>query len=535
MDKAVIKALQFNLVLDLIEPTGESGKHFKRHLTGYLPGQEATLRKEYQHLEQLIAAISSEKKLSAQLSSILAEIPYLPQTLKAVTERPLFLHECFELKKLVHYALQLKQFCSSHNLNKSYPFPDLDILYAMLDPDRTNSPAFALSPAFDFKLAKTIEKLQELQLTKRQIEHQLLKDAQKALGLNKPSPEIVISRLQTKELIKLQKSTYYYPADENFANLTFRLKDTPPLASLKKEITALTAKLTKVEEEVLLKLSKKLKTYSSTLKQTAFLVEQLDWDYARAVFAFKYNCSIPVITTKLKLSAQQAVNLPLKLSLASQNRKYQPLDLRFRSSLNILTGPNMGGKTTALKTVGQLVLMTRFAIPVPAQEAELCLFDNIWYNQELEGGENLSSFGKEIVSLAAVLTQKGKTLFLFDELAKGTNPVEGEAILTSVLEYLQSMPCLCLTATHYDIAKNIRSAVQYAIKGIDLTSLKKLSKADKNSLDAQLDLLNKLMDYSLVKLTGKAAPPQNAIPIAKILGLPEEIIRIAEDLTNKKG
>jgi len=313
------------------------------------------------------------------------------------------------------------------------------------------------------------------------------------------------------------------------------LKDNKQLAETRKQISALSAQITKTEEAVLKSLSKKLNAYHPALIQTAELVQKLDWDYAKAVFAVRYNCCIPKITNKLQVYAKQAANLPVKFSQAEKNRRYQPVDLEFNNTLNIITGPNMGGKTTALKTIGQLCLLAQYAVPLPAKEAEICLFDNVWYNQELEGGENLSSFGKEIVSLSAILRKKGKTLFLFDELAKGTNPVEGEAILTAVLDYVKSLSCLCLAATHYDIAKNVKTAVQYAIKGIDIKALKKLSNIDKQSLEKQLDLINQLMDYSLIKLTGKAAPPQNAIPIAEILGLPEDIITKAEVLSNKKG
>lgn len=534
MDKVVFSALQFNSILDLIIPVGEAGRQYKHHPAKWKPGQETDLRREYKRLEALIIILKENKKLTDQLSSALSELPYLPNTLKALQERPLLLHECFEIKKLVHYALQLKQLTVKHGLQKHYSFPELEKIYALLDPEQAKSPTFTLSPAFDTKLAKLLGELSNLQSAQRKEEHKLLQSAQKALSLNNPTIELVISRLEKEKVKKLAKTEYYLLADENFANLTFRLKDNKQLAKTRKQISALSAQITKTEEAVLKSLSKKLKAYHPVLIQTAELVQKLDWDYAKAVFAMKYNCCIPVITNKLQISVNQAVNLPVKLYQTEQNRSFQPIDLEFTGSLNIITGPNMGGKTTALKTIGQLCLLAHYAIPVPAKVAELCLFDNIWYNQQLESGENLSSFGKEIVSLSGVLRKKGKTIFLFDELAKGTNPVEGEAILTAVLDYVKSLSCLCVAATHYDIAKNVKSAVQYAIKGIDIKALKKFSNIDKQSLEKQLDLINQLMDYSLIKLTGKAAPPQNAIPIAKALSLPNDIIKLAENLISKQ-
>jgi DNA mismatch repair ATPase MutS len=170
---------------------------------------------------------------------------------------------------------------------------------------------------------------------------------------------------------------------------------------------------------------------------------------------------------------------------------------------------------------------------VPARSATLCLFDQVWHNRGNAEGENLSSFGREVVSLAEALNRKGRTLYLFDELAKGTNPQEGEALLTAVLAHLAEKPCLTLAATHYDLPSGLNKVQRFAIKGIDPKELKKLAKADKPSLEAGLDYLNSLMDYNPVKIDDKQAPPQNAIPIAALLGLPQSIIRLAEKLLKK--
>jgi DNA mismatch repair protein MutS2 len=530
MVKTVHNTLQFDLVLNLIEPVGESGRHFRHQLPFWKPGQEALLRKEFIRLEALISAILKNKKTTEQFRSALIDLPWLPQTLKALQERPLFLHECFELKKLLYYAIQLKEICQKHSLAKHYPFPDLEKPYALLDPEHKNSPAFALNAAFDPRLAQYIARLQDLQLLKRQAEAQLMHTAKQDLRLSQAAEMLVISRLQTAKLNKLKKSSYYQLADENYANLTFKLKDTKLLTALKKQISALSVKLAKAEESVLNSLSKKLKTHTKALLRTAELICLLDWDFAKAVFAIRYNCVIPMLSNKIQLNLSQAINLPVQQNLAQSDRSYQPVDLHFSTHLNVLTGPNMGGKTTALKTAGQLCLMAQSALPVPAAKAELCLFDHIWYNQDTAGEENLSSFGREIVSLAYILKKKGRNLLLMDELAKGTNPAEGEAILIAVMEYVHKQSCLTLAATHYDQPALLKSAAHYTIRGIDTKALAKLLKTTETGLNAQLDLLNSLMDYSLIKLTGKAVPPQNAIPVAEVLGLPAEIITRARKL-----
>lgn len=528
MDRTLREALQFDRILDLIEPAGEAGRQARHHLKAFRPGEEALARREYKRLEALLQALQADRKLSSQLQGALSGAPWLPQTLKALPERPLHLHELFEIKKLVHYARLQQQLCARQGLDKLYPFPDLENLYALLDPEGTGSPAFSLCAAFDTRLAKYLSQLEDLQQQKRREEHRLLQAARQAEGLNRPVAEIVVSRLQSREVQKLQHSAYYILADENFANLTFRLKDSALLADLRKKIAGIGKKLASTEEDVVRKLSRKVAGFAKLLEKTADTVKLLDWDFAKARFFQSCHCCLPVLTAGVKCVARQAVNLPLKLSLEAGKRSYQPLDLNFNSSVNVLTGPNMGGKTTALQTVGQLCLLAHYALPLPAGEAEVCLFDEVWYNLEPEGGENLSSFGREIVSLSAALKKKGRGLFLFDELAKGTNPAEGEALLLAVLEYLSGQPGLTLAATHYDKPAALAPAAQYAIRGIDAKALDRFAKAGGSSLEERLDLLNQLMDYRPVRLAGKTRPPRNAIPVAGILGLPQEIIKAAE-------
>jgi DNA mismatch repair ATPase MutS len=530
MDKALHNSLEFGKILDLINPAGESGKHFKYHLVPFKPGQEAELKKQYQRLEHLVLALKSDKKTQEQLGNALSLIPFLNTTLKAVTERQLLLHECFELKKMLHYARLLKANCDKAGILKHYPFPELDKIYAILDADKTQTPVFALNEAYSKGLAKCLDQMQDLHLKQRQIEHKLLAQAQKELDLNAPVSEVVVSRLDSIKVKLFSKSKRYILADENFANLTFRLKESRELSALKKRAILLKAKLSKVEDSVLQYISNQLRRHIKAINKTADIIRILDWDYAKAMFAMRYNCINPQIHTSIKINVTQATNLPLKIALLSQNRRYQALDLQFTGNVNVVTGPNMGGKTTALKTLGQLALMAQYALPIPAIQAQMCLFDSIWYNQELERSENLSSFGREIVSLVTVLKKKGRSLLLLDELAKGTNPKEGEAILTAVLRYLSGKASLTVAATHFEQPAHLRKVVQFAIKGLDIKALKQLSSLDKASLNTQLDLLNQLMDYSLVRLYSKDKPPLNAIPIAKVLGLDESIISDAERL-----
>jgi len=533
MEAGLRSLFGFDRVLNLIEPSGETGKFLRHNLPVWKPGQEALLKKEYARLQTLLDSLKAGKKLSGQLHSCLVNLNRLPLTLKALEERPLSLPELFEVKKLTHYVLLLRKLCTQANLLPHYPLPDLAVLYEILDPDRLETPAFSLSPAFDPKLAKLLGQKQELLLALREEEEDLLNQARTAIGLNKTVRELVVSRSQTALLSKLQSTSFYSLISENFANLTFQLADSPALLKLRRQLSSLETRLATTEEDVLAKLSRKVRPFAKSLAQATEIAALLDWDFAKARFTNTYNCTLPNIITACRIRLDKAVNLPVRMALESSGRRYQPLDLDFSAPLNVLTGPNMGGKTTALLSLGLLCTMAQHALPLPAAFAELPLFDTIWFNQDGLQVENLSSFGREIVSLTAVLQKKGRTLLLLDELAKGTNPAEGEALLTAILAHCAAMPGITLAATHFDQPARLPQAKQFAIKGIETASLKQLLQSIPADPEAQISLLNRLMDYNLAKQTAKSKPPRNAISIAAGLGLPAEIIQSAQNLLSR--
>ncbi len=123
-----------------------------------------------------------------------------------------------------------------------------------------------------------------------------------------------------------------------------------------------------------------------------------------------------------------------------------------------------------------------------------------------------------------MLQRKGQKLILLDEFAKGTNPEEGEAICVATLKYLINSDNTIISATHFSAPTELAGLAHFTIKGIDEQSFKRLEKMQESSLETRLALLAEAMDYSLLPVSRKTAPPQCAIRIAGILGLPAEIL-----------
>ncbi len=195
-----------------------------------------------------------------------------------------------------------------------------------------------------------------------------------------------------------------------------------------------------------------------------------------------------------------------------------PIDVALENGTHalIITGPNTGGKTVTLKTIGLLVLMSQSGLHIPAQSgSQLCIFHNVFADigdeQSIE--QSLSTFSGHITNIVRILKGANRTtLVLLDELGAGTDPQEGSALARSILSFLLAHKVPCLIATHYP-------------------ELKVYAHSAPGALNASLefDLQSLRPTYRLVMgLPGRS----NALAIAQRLGLSEEIIQGARELIN---
>ncbi len=180
----------------------------------------------------------------------------------------------------------------------------------------------------------------------------------------------------------------------------------------------------------------------------------------------------------------------------------------------IITGPNTGGKTVTLKTVGLMVLMAQCGLHIPAQSgSELSFFDDIFADigdeQSIE--QSLSTFSGHITNIVRIITQaRTKTLVLLDELGAGTDPQEGSALARAIMLYLVERRIPCLIATHYPELK----ALAHATPGVTNASM-------------EFNLKTLRPTYRLtLGIPGRS----NALSIAKRLNLPDEILESAKTM-----
>lgn len=268
----------------------------------------------------------------------------------------------------------------------------------------------------------------------------------------------------------------------------------------------------KEEEEIrkiLDRLSRLAQAFDVELLENQKLIARIDFLQAKAKFALENEMSLPIISDEKILDIKEARH-PL---LAG---KVVPIDVKIGGSYTtlIITGPNTGGKTVSLKTVGLISAMAQTGLFIPADEgSRVSVFDDIFVNigdtQSIE--MSLSTFSASLTNIVEILKKAtDKSLVLLDEIGSGTDPVEGAALAISILNSLTKKEVMTFTTTHYSELK------YYAVETPGVMNA---------SVEFDVDTLSPT--YKLeIGTPGKS----NAFEISKRLGLPVEILKDAKDL-----
>jgi DNA mismatch repair protein MutS2 len=264
---------------------------------------------------------------------------------------------------------------------------------------------------------------------------------------------------------------------------------------------------------ILEELSERLRLERGPLGMTASAVAHLDSIFARARFAREYDCGVPEFATDNSLRLEAARNPVLEAALRPQGRPAVPLTLALGGDETVLviSGPNTGGKTVALKTVGLAALSAQSAIPVAAEHAAMPVFDRVLADigDEQSITADLSTFSAHMLNLKSMLEMATeRSLILVDEMGTGTAPEEGAALAAALLEEFRKRGALTLATTHHDRLKAYASTTPGVINAA--------MEFDEENLRPTYRLL--------VGVPGMSS----GIEIARRLGLPAGVIEHAE-------
>lgn len=271
----------------------------------------------------------------------------------------------------------------------------------------------------------------------------------------------------------------------------------------------------KVEiERILYELTSDTTRFTSDLFESFEAVCAVCVIFAKAEFSLSYNCCEPVINNDKYVRLNEA-----RHPLLDRN-KVVPTNIYLGKSFTtlVITGPNTGGKTVTLKTIGLLSLMAQSGLHIPANDGStLPVFDGILADigdeQSIE--QSLSTFSAHMVNIVDILTRySANSLILFDELGAGTDPIEGAALAQTILETITERGALCAATTHYAELK------AYALDAKNVTNA-----------SCEFDVKTLKPTYRLmIGMPGRS----NAFAIARKLGLSDGIINRANSKINKE-
>jgi hypothetical protein len=519
MDSATAAALQMAWLIADLEPVSDYGRRVFETLEPFAPGQEAEATANAREIATAASALDP-----SSVDAIRETLRNAPDATGAIARAGMG-----DALSDVNF-LELQRFCDAvervRGLLAGAPVaapPDCAGISRVLERGRSGKFGFYLGDDFDGDLA-----------TARAVLHAAQAEYDAALGRLRARIATALQRsdVSAGEFILMREDV---PGPLPPGIHVIREAPTYYLCEIDLDESALAAlgrrdaaseRVAEVERFVRASLTAEIRRHAQLMEDAAQKLGAVDVLAAAIRFTQRHACRPAVYTNKPVVEFKNAHFLPLQAELERQGRNYVPITLHLAGP-SVLTGPNMGGKSVALRTCGFAAACAAFGIPVPAENASVALFAHIaWLGigTPSDGGGLLSSFAGEVVRLREVLAaQGGPALLLIDEFARTTTPEEGRALLLAVIARLRERNACAFIATHlWGIAADAQ-VPHFAVRGLR----RRPAMAQAQNLDEALDALAKSMDYTIERVTADRESTADAIFLAGLLGLDPALIESA--------
>lgn len=510
MNQNLIK-LEFNIILEILE--GYCKTYIGKNMCfNVLPSSDV------ENVRNLLSETSEAYDLIVKYGNLpIDEIENITPYLKNLESYiPLSAKALLEIAKILNVSSNLKEYFSNSEITATLLDKKFDALYTNLGIYQEITKAIIDENNIADDASKTLNSLRR---NRRKLESGIKEKLNSFIHSSSYSKYIM------EPIITIRNDRYVIPVKieykENINGLIHDISasgstvyiEPTSVFDLNNQINNIKLEESLEIEKILENLSKLLYPIIENIKETVEIIGNIDLVFAKASYSRSIDGIEPIINTEKYIDLKQARH-PL-----IDSKSVVPIDINLGKDFKslIITGPNTGGKTVTLKTVGLLCLMACSGLHIPAKEnSSIYVFDQIFADigDEQSIQESLSTFSSHMTNIIDILAKSTEnSLVLIDELGSGTDPVEGANLAISILENLYNKGTLTLSTTHYPELKH------YALvtEGFENAS-------------SEFDIENLRPTYKiLIGVPGKS----NAFAISKKLGLPSEILKRAESLLSE--
>ncbi len=531
----------FEAVLREINVLTPYGLRRLKGLRPFPPGAETKLTTELKKVELMLELAVEKADLVERIQEILMEIKEISFTVERSAKDVLSVIELYEIKTFLLQSDKLVKALADmmRKLPQEMRLHDTTKLLDVMDPSGDRINTFYIYDAFSEILASLRKERRELELSVRRAQKEIKRKLEAEYHFNMtPKCELVVSKNEPQELERVRGIPELEQVDEDYMSVTFSVKNTPEIFELKKKTEELNGLLEEEELEVQKELTGRIAAEADYLKKNCERIGDLDLSLAKAVYARDHACVKPEVVDDHVLEFVNGRHLVVEGILSGKGKEYCPISVTLKDGVSCITGANMGGKTVSLKLIGLVAMLAQYGFFVPCESARLGLSNYIHIligdSQSMQRG--LSSFGSEMEELKDILdNSRDRSLLLIDEIANGTNPVEGLALTKSLIAYLIGKRYITVITTHFDhaaVGTDVQNMQVRGLAGADMDKLvRELRYARRKE---RIDIISKYMDYRLYTVRNDEEIPKDALNIAQMLGINEEIIEGAKEILKKE-
>ena len=437
-----------------------------------------TLEKTFDHLEFFIKKCHENKKDIQKIELLLMKIKNISNIVLNLQKGKILDEvQLFELKINSMIFMEIKDI-SNNIFLEFFHLMDLNPIIDILDPELKKIPTFHIYNEYSNKLKKIRDKKSEIE-------------------------KLIFSTIDNELQLRLKEERREIVVLENCE-----------------------------ESKIKIEISKRLIPYTSDILVDIERIKNIDFILAKAKLAIKYNATRPKIGEYIEFVGM--FNPEILETLKIKNQEFQKLDILLKKGNTILTGANMGGKSVILRTLTLNLILAQMGFYVFSDYATVPILKFIQFLSDdiQDVSKGLSSFGAEIMKLKEVtgcLKTYDKGFIALDEFARGTNPSEGKKFVKGLSNYIKNFDSFSIMATHYDgVVDDLTPHYQVVgLKNIDFNNLKR--KIDLNNQNS-ISLIQKHMDYSIERIYSNVEVPKDALNVATLIGIEEDLKDVIKNL-----